>query len=141
MEKKYEEEASKQANIPKHDEGKKECASPREKWDGGNPGDYEFESEKGGNGKPGGKLNGQGFDDYLNELGRADLRIAINDQIEAARTQLNSLNSNFNQQILDDNVKMLQTYDELQKVVVMIKLDMRQAFSVNLDYQDGDGDG
>ena len=85
--------------------------------------------------------NGQGFDDYLDELYRADLITAINDQIEAARIQLNALNSNFNQQVIDDNVKMLQTYDELQKVVVMIKSDMRQAFNVGLDFQDGDGDG
>ena len=41
----------------------------------------------------------------------------------------------------NDNSQMLKTYDELQKAVVLLKVDMLQAFSVNVDYVDGDGDG
>ena len=35
---------------------------------------------------------------------------------------------------------MTRAYDELQKAVVLLKVDMLQAFSVNIDYVDADGD-
>ena len=39
-----------------------------------------------------------------------------------------------------DNVKMLQAFDELQKLVVLLKVDMMQALSISVDYVDSDGD-
>ena len=35
---------------------------------------------------------------------------------------------------------MTKAYDELQKAVVLLKVDMLQAFNVNVDYVDADGD-
>lgn len=35
---------------------------------------------------------------------------------------------------------MLQTYDELQKNVILMKVDMLQALNINVDYVDADGD-
>jgi hypothetical protein len=35
---------------------------------------------------------------------------------------------------------MTNAYDELQKVVILLKVDMLQAFNVNVDYVDADGD-
>ena len=35
---------------------------------------------------------------------------------------------------------MLSSYDELQKVVVLLKVDMLQAFDISTDYVDADGD-
>ena len=35
---------------------------------------------------------------------------------------------------------MTKAYDELQKVVVLLKVSMLQAFNVNVDYVDADGD-
>jgi hypothetical protein len=35
---------------------------------------------------------------------------------------------------------MLLTYDELQKNVVLMKVDMLQAMNVSVDYVDADGD-
>jgi hypothetical protein len=35
---------------------------------------------------------------------------------------------------------MLQTYDELQKNVILLKVDMLQALNINVDYVDADGD-
>ena len=35
---------------------------------------------------------------------------------------------------------MLQTYDELQKNVVNMKVDMLQALNIRVDYVDADGD-
>ena len=47
---------------------------------------------------------------------------------------------NFVNQINTDNNKMLTTYDAIQSVVVLFKVDMLQAFNINVDYQDADGD-
>ena len=48
--------------------------------------------------------------------------------------------NSFISQINSDNSKMLLTYDAIQAVVVLLKVDMLQAFSINVDYQDADGD-
>ena len=47
---------------------------------------------------------------------------------------------NFVNQINTDNNKILTTYDAIQSVVVLFKVDMLQAFNINVDYQDADGD-
>ena len=87
---------------------------------------------------------GESMKAYLNYLGTqkndASLSTAINHQFDAARTTAESLNDNFAQQVMDDNTKMLATYDQLQLNVVNIKVDMLQAFNINVDYIDADGD-
>ena len=85
--------------------------------------------------------NRSSFKQYLQSLDRNDLASEIENQLEIANTQLKTLGSNFYQQVSNDNSQMLKTYDELQKAVVLLKVDMLQAFSVNVDYVDGDGDG
>jgi hypothetical protein len=50
------------------------------------------------------------------------------------------LDANFYNQIGGDNTQMTLAYDELQKVVVLIKVDMLQAFNISVDYVDADGD-
>jgi len=69
-----------------------------------------------------------------------DLGGLINAQFNAAETQANELNNNFALQIETDNTKMLSTYDELQRNVILLKVDMLQALSINVDYVDADGD-
>jgi hypothetical protein len=39
-----------------------------------------------------------------------------------------------------DNTAMTMSYDELQKAVVLLKVDMLQALNVSVDYIDADGD-
>jgi len=79
--------------------------------------------------------------DYLNTMKEgADLTELINNQFEAARNQAENLNPNFALQVETDNTQMLATYDELQKNVVLLKVDMVQALNVNITYQDADGD-
>ena len=84
--------------------------------------------------------NSSSFKDYLNNLDRTDLANSITTQLNVAKTQINSLNTNFYSQVNTDNSKMLKSYDELQKVVVLLKVDMLQAFNINVDYVDADGD-
>jgi hypothetical protein len=64
----------------------------------------------------------------------------INNQFNVARLEAQGLNDNFAEQVESDNTKMLSTYDELQKNVVFMKVDMLQALNINVDYVDADGD-
>ena len=50
------------------------------------------------------------------------------------------MNSSFVDQVETNNSLMLQTYDELQKNVILMKVDMLQALNINVDYVDADGD-
>ncbi|MEM9835270.1 MAG: imelysin family protein [Bacteroidota bacterium] len=85
-----------------------------------------------------------GFADYLASLNTtrdgADLGQLINDQLNVARTAIQGLDQDFEAQVTNDNISMLGAYDELQKVVVLIKVDMVQAFNVAIDFVDADGD-
>ncbi|GAA4290765.1 imelysin family protein [Aestuariibaculum suncheonense] len=91
-----------------------------------------------------GTTNGSSFDDYLDYLQTItdgeDLTALINAQMNTARTQIQTVNTNFSSQVENDNTKMTLSYDELQKVVVLLKLDMVQAMNISVDYIDADGD-
>jgi hypothetical protein len=88
--------------------------------------------------------NGQSLDDYLDYLNTmkdgADLTGLINSQFDLARDEAEALNPDFAAQVLSNNTLMLSTYDELQKNVVNLKVDMLQALNINVDYVDADGD-
>lgn len=87
---------------------------------------------------------GSSFVEYLQYLNTVkngvDLDQLILNQIGVARTKIELLNNNYYQQITSDNQKMTQAFDELQKVVVLLKLDMIQAMNISVDYVDADGD-
>lgn len=87
---------------------------------------------------------GTGFADYLDYLNDItqgeDLNAIINGKINDASAKVLELDASLSNQVDVDNVKMTEAYDALQKVVVLIKVDMLQAFSVNVDYTDADGD-
>ncbi|MHA7057855.1 imelysin family protein [Aquimarina sp. M1] len=79
--------------------------------------------------------------DFLNTIkGEEDLSTLINSQFNVARTTASNLNDDFSVQVRTNNNLMLNTYDELQKNVVFLKVDMLQAISVNVDFVDADGD-
>ena len=69
---------------------------------------------------------------------------ALSSRIEAgladARRQATDLNEDFATQVTTDNTALLQLYDALQRNVVLLKVDMLQALSINVDYVDADGD-
>jgi len=91
-----------------------------------------------------GNSNGQSFKTYLDYLNTikngTNLSTLINDQFTVAKNKANELNPNFVQQIETDNPKMLATYNELQRIVILLKVDMIQALDVSIDYVDADGD-
>lgn len=83
---------------------------------------------------------GESFKTYLQNLERNDLVTTITSRIDDARQKLEALGDDFYSQINTDNTKMTQAYDALQLVVVSLKVDMLQAFNINVDYVDADGD-
>jgi len=87
-----------------------------------------------------GTSSGESFKSYLLYLDRYDIFISIIDQFNLAWQEINNLTNNLTEQVTTDNSKMTRAYDELQKAVVLLKVDMLQAFSVNIDYVDADGD-
>lgn len=79
--------------------------------------------------------------DYQNAIkGSEDLGSLINSQFNAIKSQAANLNPDFVQQVKSNNNVMLEAFDELQKNVVLLKVDMMQALSISVDYVDSDGD-
>jgi uncharacterized iron-regulated protein len=78
--------------------------------------------------------------DYIEADVDDKLSARINAKFQAAENKINDLNTNFKQQIQEDNNAMLLTYDAIQSNVVLIKVDMLQKLNVSVDYADADGD-
>ena len=79
--------------------------------------------------------------DFLNTIKNGeDLSSLIVEQFNAANAEMSSLNPNFAVQIQSNNSAMLQTYDALQRNVILLKVDMLQALSIDVDFVDTDGD-
>lgn len=79
--------------------------------------------------------------DYLNQIkDGTDLSELINNQFDLSRDKINVLDPNFYSQITTNNTMMLAAYDELQKNVILMKVDMLQSFNISVDYVDSDGD-
>ncbi len=87
---------------------------------------------------------GVSYASYVTELrnnnGSSDLTAAINSQLDIARSQLTQLDNNLSNQVTTGNTQMLMTYDELQRVTVLLKVDMLQTLNISVDFVDADGD-
>ena len=92
----------------------------------------------------GSATRGDSLRTYLNFLNTItdgeNLSDIINNQFDVSRTFASNLDDNFSAQVRANNTAMLETYDELQRNVVFLKVDMLQAISVNVDFVDADGD-
>ncbi len=64
----------------------------------------------------------------------------INNEFDEAIAKVSSLDDNVKEQIQTDNITVLEAYEELQDLVVLLKVDMFQAFNISVDYVDADGD-
>ncbi len=90
--------------------------------------------------------NGQGesLESYLiymqEQNNTTDIADQILDQWTIATAAADLLSDNLQEQVITDNNKMLSTYDELQKVIVLLKVDMMQSLNIQVDYVDADGD-
>lgn len=77
---------------------------------------------------------------YLISIGEEELADDILKQITTARNRAEQLNADIATQVELDNTEVLKTYDEYQKVVPLLKVDMMQALNISIDYVDTDGD-
>lgn len=91
-------------------------------------------------------VEGPSFKTYLNALGAKDqvsgksLAQLINEQFEASKAKLDLLNANLSDEVKNNNQKMKDVYNEMQKAVRMLKVDMTSAMSITITYTDNDGD-
>ena len=87
---------------------------------------------------------GQSLQQYLSSVAQTnetqDFSISILQKWEVAFASAENLQDNLKEQVELDNAKMLNTYDEIQKSVVLMKVDMMSALNIQVDYVDADGD-
>ena len=87
---------------------------------------------------------GPSLSSYLNHVANqrqtSNIADEIREQWRLADLKAQDLSPSFKSQILTDNTKMLETYDELQKAVVLLKVEMMQALNIQVDFVDADGD-
>ena len=88
---------------------------------------------------------GESLASYLDALNTVkdgeDLKAAINNQLNSAKNTVNGLTS-FRTEIENNTppTNMLLAYDEVQRVVPLLKVDMVSAMSISIDFVDADGD-
>ncbi len=93
----------------------------------------------------GSSATGKSLASYLRDLNTlkngAALDVIINDQINLATQQVAGL-GDFRNEIENNDppTTMLLAYDEVQRVVPLLKVDMVSAMSISIDYVDADGD-
>jgi len=87
---------------------------------------------------------GPSFAGYLDHLDIKEGTVMLSDRIigtfEGARSLAAAIDTTFEEQTRDDAMRMLELYDELQRGVVLAKVDMMQAMNIKVDYVDADGD-
>ena len=88
--------------------------------------------------------NGIGFDDYLDHLdakhGTQSLSSKINNQFRAIIEKIDGLTNPIDHAVISNNSSVQEVYNEMQKMVVLLKVDLSSALSVLITYQDNDGD-
>jgi predicted lipoprotein len=85
-------------------------------------------------------VNGEGLDDYLIHEGAASVAEKINNQLASIVTKLNLLQGPLSNDVLNNKPAVQEVYDEMQKAIVILKVEMPSALSVLITYQDSDGD-
>ncbi len=83
---------------------------------------------------------GESLSSYLISLERQDLSDDINKQFDDAKVAVDGLEPFSIELQVDPAISMLSAYDEVQKAVSMLKVDMFSAMSISVDYVDADGD-
>lgn len=86
------------------------------------------------------RTDGPGFDDYLNHEGATETTSKINAQLDAVLAKLNNLSGPLSRDVVVNKNQVQEVYDEMQKTIVLLKVEMPSALSVLITYQDSDGD-
>lgn len=87
---------------------------------------------------------GPSIKDYLDYLADLRVEVSLSNEIDKKLDQISqkciTINDDFSDQITQDNIMFLELYDELQALVVLIKVDVFSALNVKVDFVDADGD-
>ena len=81
-----------------------------------------------------------GLDDYLQASDASTLNTAISSQFDAIEMRLNALSDPLPAQINSDPAAVQSAYNEMQRMIVYLKVDMPSRLGVLITYQDNDGD-
>lgn len=85
-----------------------------------------------------------GLDDYLNHLNdnnrTARLSTRINSQFDIIIQKANLITNPISIAVISEQANVQKLYDELQKIIVLLKVDLSSALSILITYQDNDGD-
>ena len=91
-----------------------------------------------------GNTQGESLQSYLKYMqeqnNTTDISTKISDQWTTAASAADLLSESFQDQVNTDNILMLNTYDQLQKTIILLKVDMLQALNIQVDFVDADGD-
>lgn len=87
---------------------------------------------------------GESLASYLDELNAvkdgADLATLINGQFDLARSAVSGLGNFEDELAINPPTTFLTAYDEVQRLVPLLKVDMVSAMSISIDFADADGD-
>lgn len=83
---------------------------------------------------------GIGLDDHLIGIGAADLDNSIQQQIGVSLNALQGLSDPLSESIIHNQLQVEAAYAEMQKLIVLFKVDMPSRLGVLITYQDNDGD-
>ncbi len=90
------------------------------------------------------KSNGAGLDDYMNfveaNCSSQSLSSTMNLQIDKIISNLNTISGNLKDAVITDFNAVNTTYQSMQQLVPLIKVDLTSALGVLITYQDNDGD-
>jgi predicted lipoprotein len=95
--------------------------------------------------------NGFGLDDYLDQMDARYnnkqstyngelLSVFINDLFANAHTAINALQEPYAQEIINNRQKVVDVFTALQHIIATFKIDVASAMSIDIIYQDSDGD-
>lgn len=83
---------------------------------------------------------GVGLDEYLHALDATALSNDIKVAIGEARSALDGLSDPLSEQIERDNAAVVEAFQAMQPLVVLLKADMTSVLGVTITFQDNDGD-
>lgn len=91
------------------------------------------------------QVDGEGMYDYLAAIGTTDddgklMADVVVDEMEQVSNKLQNIPTNIQDGVTNNRTYILETYEELQDVIPLLKVDMVSAFSISITYTDNDGD-
>jgi hypothetical protein len=85
-------------------------------------------------------INRASFDDYLLAIEAPELDNDIKNQFTIAKSKLEGLGNPLSEEIKNNQPKVQEAYNELQKLILLIKIEMPSRLGILITYQDNDGD-